>query len=278
VIGDLEIISDGIPSRFTFENHRFSVFAVKKVPIKVLDPTERRENCGSALRVPWWRKGTSPLSHWEIWPNASALTFEIIKGRKMSRQPNSIYNWFQNFWAWMATKGDFSKDVRDHLQNTMCPKDAGITTCKTTNVDNALSMLMEIALQPCWMLRRLHGSQPYNFRNGSISPEFGWRTGKHSRFRREQNFREEMTSPQSVTGFQLLLHTGETNFASAYTFELSIDGHLFYKGNSSFGFFYSEGMAAQGWLGLKEGKFPPVMFTENCKRLITIENQVWTPL
>ncbi|MFK7807042.1 MAG: PfaB family protein, partial [Saprospiraceae bacterium] len=43
-----------------------------------------------------------------------------------------------------------------------------------------------------------------------------------------------------------------------YTFELSIDGQLFYKGNSSFGFFTKEALAAQA--GLDKGEKIPAWY------------------
>jgi 3-hydroxymyristoyl/3-hydroxydecanoyl-(acyl carrier protein) dehydratase len=121
-------------------------------------------------------------------------------------------------------------------------------------------MLMEIALQPCGLLGAYMGStlqfpeKDLYLRNLDGDGEtFALPTGT--------DFRGKTITNKSVLVSSVAY--GET-ILQRYTFELSIDGHLFYKGNSSFGFFTAKALAAQNGLD-KGGEVPAWYITEQLK-------------
>jgi 3-hydroxymyristoyl/3-hydroxydecanoyl-(acyl carrier protein) dehydratase len=108
--------------------------------------------------------------------------------------------------------------------------------------------LMEIALQPCGLLGAYLGStlqfsdKNLYFRNLDGNGEmFDLPAGT--------DFRGKTITNHAVLTSSVAL--GGTILQN-YTFECSIDGHVFYKGKSSFGFFPGEALATQ--VGLDGGK------------------------
>jgi 3-hydroxymyristoyl/3-hydroxydecanoyl-(acyl carrier protein) dehydratase len=116
---------------------------------------------------------------------------------------------------------------------------------------------MEIALQPCGLLGAYMGStlkfsdKNLYFRNLDGNGEmFDLPTGTDFRGKTIHN-KAVLVSSVSLAGTVL----------QNYTFECSIDGHVFYKGSSSFGFFPADALAQQ--VGLDNGTAVPAWYQTN---------------
>jgi 3-hydroxymyristoyl/3-hydroxydecanoyl-(acyl carrier protein) dehydratase len=119
------------------------------------------------------------------------------------------------------------------------------------------AVLMEIALQPCGLLGAYLGStlqfpdKDLYFRNLDGDGEmFDLPTGTDFRGKVIAN-KSTLTSSTSLGGFVI----------QKYLFEVSVDGHLFYKGFSSFGFFPKEALAQQ--VGLDKGEDVAAWYVQN---------------
>jgi 3-hydroxymyristoyl/3-hydroxydecanoyl-(acyl carrier protein) dehydratase len=120
---------------------------------------------------------------------------------------------------------------------------------------------MEVALQPCGLLGAYMGStlqfpdKELFFRNLDGD-------GESFDLPHGTDFRGKTISNKSVL-VSSIAHGG--TILQRYTFELSLDGHVFYKGSSSFGFFAKEALAAQA--GLDKGVEVPAWYvTEQLQR------------
>jgi PfaB family protein len=251
VIGDLEIISDGVIT-VHFEN--LGLALREKSNPKYLDPAEGVKIAPRSENALMNEKDITTFALGDM-TECFGPDFDIYKGRKMSRQPNSDLQLISRILSVDGSKGDFSKEVPIIAEYDV-PEDAWYYL-QNSNVTMPYSMLMEIALQPCGLLGAYMGStlqfpeKDLYLRNLDGDGEtFALPTGT--------DFRGKTITNKSVLVSSVAY--GET-ILQRYTFELSIDGHLFYKGNSSFGFFTAEALAAQGGLD-KGGEIPAWYITE----------------
>ncbi len=251
VIGDLEIISDGVIT-VHFEN--LGLQLREKDNPKYLDPTEGVKIAPRSAEAIMNEKDITTFALGNM-TECFGPDFAIYNGRKMSRQPNSDLQLISRIMKVDGTKGDFSKDVPIYAEYDV-PVDAWYYK-QNSNVAMPYSMLMEIALQPCGLLGAYLGStlqfpdKDLYLRNLDGDGEtFALPTGT--------DFRGKTITNKSVLTSSIA-HGG--TILQRYTFELAVDGHVFYKGNSSFGFFSAEALAAQAGLD-KGGEVPAWYVTE----------------
>jgi PfaB family protein len=248
VIGDLEIISDGIIT-VHFEN--LGLQLREKSNPKYLDPTEGVKIAPRSEGALMNEKDITTFALGDM-TECFGPDYAVYQGRKMSRQPNSDLQLISRILSVDGSKGDFSKDVPIIAEYDV-PEDAWYYLQNSNNT-MPYSMLMEIALQPCGFLGAYLGStlqfpeKDLYLRNLDGDGEtFALPTGT--------DFRGKTITNKSVL-VSSIAHGG--TILQRYTFELSVDGHLFYKGNSSFGFFTADALAAQA--GLDKGAEVPAWY------------------
>ncbi len=242
VIGDLEIISDGVVT-VHFEN--LGLQLREKDNPKYLDQlndiaiSPRSE--GALLN----EKDITTFALDDL-SQCFGPDFSIYDGRKVSRQPNTDLQVISRILKVDGQRGDFSKPSTIYAEYDV-PVDAWYYE-QNSAVTMPYSILMEIALQPCGLLGAYLGStlqfpdKNLYFRN--LDGE-----GVMHDLPAGTDFRGKVIHNKSVLASSVSL--GGTVLQN-YTFELSIDGHIFYTGKSSFGFFPKEALAAQA--GLDKGK------------------------
>ena len=249
VIGDLEIISDGVVT-VHFEN--LGLQLREKDNPKYLEEASGKEPSFYGTNV-------SPRSEGALMNELDITTFAlddlskcfgedfaVYDGRKVSRQPNTDLQVISRIISVDGKRGDFSKPSKIHAEYDV-PVDAWYYE-QNSATTMPYSILMEIALQPCGLLGAYLGStlqfsdKNLYFRNLDGNGEmFDLPTGT--------DFRGKTITNHAVLTSSVAL--GGTILQN-YTFECSIDGHVFYKGKSSFGFFPGEALATQ--VGLDGGK------------------------
>ena len=248
MIGDLEIISDGVIT-VHFEN--LGLQLREKDNPKYLD-----QNDGVYI---------SPRSEGAVMNEKDITTFAlgnmtdcfgpdfaVYNGRKMSRQPNGDLQVISRILKVDGTKGDFSKDVPIYAEYDV-PQEAWYYQQNAANT-MPYSLLMEIALQPCGLLGAYMGST-LQFPEMDLYLRNLDGDGETFDLPMGTDFRGKTICNKSVLTSSIA-HGG--TILQRYTFELSIDGHVFYKGNSSFGFFTAEALAAQA--GLDKGAEIPAWY------------------
>ncbi len=171
--------------------------------------------------------------------------FSVYDGRTVSRQPNTDLQLISRVLNIEGKRGDFSKPATIFAEYDV-PVNAWYYE-QNSNHSMPYSVLMEIALQPCGLLGAYLGStlqfsdQNLYFRNLDGD-------GELSDLPDGTDFRGKTITNKSVLVSSIAL--GGTILQN-YTFELSIDGQVFYHGKSSFGFFPADALAAQ--VGLDKG-------------------------
>ena len=255
VIGDLEIISNGVVT-VHFENLGLQL-REKDNPryLEVADTTTKKEN-GIII---------SPRSEGALMTELDVTTFAlddlskcfgpefaVYDGRTVSRQPNTDLQVISRILKIDGERHFFKKPSTCYAEYDV-PVDAWYYE-QNSAVTMPYSVLMEIALQPCGLLGAYLGStlkfpdKNLYFRNLDGTGEmFDLPTGT--------DFRGKTISNKAVLASSVAL--GGTILQN-YTFECSIDGHVFYKGKSSFGFFPGEALASQ--VGLDNGKDFPAWY------------------
>ncbi|RLD42104.1 MAG: PfaB family protein [Bacteroidetes bacterium] len=242
VIGDLEIISEGIIT-VHFEN--LGLQLREKSNPKYLEKT-------AGIEIPS-RSNGALMNEEDITTFALddlskcfGPDFSVYDGRKVSRQPNTDLQLISRILSVDGKRGDFSKPSTIFAEYDV-PVDAWYYR-QNSNTTMPYSILMEIALQPCGLLGAYLGStlqfpdENLYFRNLDGDGEMlDLPTGT--------DFRGKTISNKAVLVSSVAL--GGTILQN-YTFELSIDGHVFYKGKSSFGFFPGDALASQ--VGLDKGE------------------------
>ncbi len=242
VIGDLEIISDGVVT-VHFEN--LGLQLREKDNPKYLETTN-----GIAISS---RSEGALMNEEDITTFALddlskcfGPDFAVYDGRTVSRQPNTDLQVISRVLKIDGQRGDFTKPSTIWAEYDV-PTNAWYYEQNAT-VTMPYSILMEVALQPCGLLGAYLGStlqfaaKNLFFRNLDGEGEmFDLPTGT--------DFRGKTIHNKSVLVSSVAL--GGTVLQN-YTFELSIDGHVFYKGKSSFGFFPADALASQ--VGLDNGK------------------------
>lgn len=178
--------------------------------------------------------------------------FSIYDGRTVSRQPNTDLQLISRVISIDGERGNFKKPTTI-LAEYDVPKDAWYYE-QNSSVTMPYSILMEIALQPCGLLGAYLGStlqfpdKNLFFRNLDGDGEmFDLPNGTD--FRGKTIYNKAVLVSSVALGGTVLQN---------YTFELSVDGAVFYKGKSSFGFFPGEALAQQ--VGLDNGKEIPAWF------------------
>lgn len=255
VIGDLEIISDGVIT-VHFEN--LGLQLREKSNPKYLDPTEGVEIAPRSAGALMNEKDITTFALGDM-TECFGPDFAVYKGRKMSRQPNSDLQLISRILSVDGTKGDFSKDV-PILAEYDVPEDAWYYQHNANNT-MPYSMLMEIALQPCGLLGAYLGST-LQFPEKDLYLRNLDGDGQTFDLPMGTDFRGKTITNKSVL-VSSIAHGG--TILQRYTFELSVDGHLFYKGNSSFGFFSAEALAAQAGLD-KGAEIPAWYISEQLQR------------
>ncbi|MCB0580281.1 MAG: PfaB family protein [Phaeodactylibacter sp.] len=242
VIGDLEIISDGVVT-VHFENLGLQLREKS-------NPRYLEETPGVSV---------SPRSEGALLNEEDITTFAlddlskcfgpeftVYDGRTVSRQPNTDLQLISRVLKIEGERFDFSKPSAI-LAEYDVPADAWYYEQNSAHT-MPYSILMEIALQPCGLLGAYQGStlqfpdKNLYFRNLDGEGElFGLPAGTDLRGKTITN-RAVLASSVALGGTIL----------QNYTFELSADGQVFYQGKSSFGFFPGEALASQ--VGLDGGK------------------------
>ncbi len=242
VIGDLEIISDGVIT-VHFEN--------LGLQLREKDNPKYLETNSDVY--------ISPRSEGALMNEKDITTFalddlskcfgpeyKLYDGRAVSHQPNTDLQLISRVLSVDGERHDFSKPSTI-ISEYDVPHNVWYYD-QNANITMPYSMIMEIALQPCGLLGAYLGST-FEFPEKNLflrnldgeGTSFDLPTGT--------DFRGKVITNKSVLissigmGGTILQH---------YTFELSIDGHTFYKGKSSFGFFTAEMLSAQ--VGLDNGK------------------------
>ncbi|MCG8329227.1 MAG: PfaB family protein [Chitinophagales bacterium] len=248
VIGDLEIISNGVIT-VHFEN--LGLQLREKSKPKYLDPVGDVKIAPRSEGALMNEKDITTFALGDM-TECFGPDFAVYSDRKKSRQPNTDLQLISRVVSIDGTRGDFSKNVPVIAEYDV-PEDAWYYQ-QNSNVTMPYSILMEIALQPCGLLGAYLGStlqfpeKDLFLRNLDGDGEtFALPTGT--------DFRGKTITNKS-TLVSSIAHGG--TILQRYTFELSVDGHLFYKGNSSFGFFTSEALAGQ--VGLDKGEEVPAWY------------------
>ncbi len=251
VIGDLEIISDGIVT-VHFEN--LGLQLREKDNPKYLEeqsgvPVSARSE-GALLN----EKDITTFALDDL-SKCFGPDFSIYDGRKVSRQPNTDLQVISRILKVEGQRGDFSKPSTIYAEYDV-PKDAWYYE-QNSSATMPYSILMEVALQPCGLLGAYLGSTlPFADKNLYFRNLDG--EGEMFDLPIGTDFRGKTIHNKSVLVSSVAL--GGTVLQN-YTFELSIDGHIFYKGKSSFGFFPADALAAQA--GLDKGKEIPSWLVQN---------------
>ncbi len=248
VIGDLEIISNGVIT-VHFEN--LGLQLREKDNPKYLDTkpgVKISERSNGALMN---EKDVTTFALGNM-VDCFGEDFAVYNGRKMSRQPNTDLQLISRVLKVDGTRGDFSKHSTIYAEYDV-PQNPWYYQ-QNSNTSMPYSVIMEIALQPCGLLGAYLGStlqfpeMDLYLRNLDGDGEsFDLPTGT--------DFRGKTILNKSVL-VSSIAHGG--TILQRYTFELSVDGHVFYKGNSSFGFFTADALASQA--GLDKGQEIPAWY------------------
>ncbi|MFT7588686.1 MAG: 3-hydroxymyristoyl/3-hydroxydecanoyl-(acyl carrier protein) dehydratase, partial [Limisphaerales bacterium] len=248
VIGDLEIISDGVIT-VHFEN--LGLQLREKSNPRYLDTD-------GGIKIPARSQGAlmneKDITTFALGKMTDCFgpEFAIYESRKMSRQPNSDLQLISRILKIDGQRGDFSKPSTVYAEYDV-PVDAWYYEQNTTNT-MPYSILMEIALQPCGLLGAYLGST-LQFPDMDLYLRNLDGDGESFDLPNGTDFRGKTIANKSVLSSSIA-HGG--TILQRYTFELSVDGHVFYKGNSSFGFFTKEALASQA--GLDKGAEIPAWY------------------
>ena len=248
VIGDLEIISNGVVT-VHFENLGLQLREKS-------NPRYLEENSG----IPVSKRSEGALLN-EEHITRFALDdlskcfgddFAVYDGRAVSRQPNTDLQFISRVLSIDGERLNF-KQPTTILAEYDVPVDAWYYEQNNANT-MPYSVLMEIALQPCGLLGAYLGST-LQFPDKNLYFRNLDGTGEMFDLPSGTDFRGKTILNKAVLVSSVAL--GGTVLQN-YTFELSIDGHVFYKGKSSFGFFPKEALAQQ--VGLDNGKEIPAWY------------------
>ncbi len=248
VIGDLEIISDDVIT-VHFEN--LGLQLREKSNPRYLELQNKANAVKDNREVLLDHEAISTFALGEL-SDCFGPDFAVYDNRKVSRQPNTDLQLISRVMKIEGERGNFKQPSTIYAEYDV-PQDAWYYE-QNSSTTMPYSILMEIALQPCGLLGAYLGStlqypdQNLYFRNLDGDGEFfDLPNGTDFRGKTIAN-KCVMTSSVSLGGTIL----------QKYTFELSVDGHVFYKGNSSFGFFPQEALAQQ--IGLDNGTEVPAWY------------------
>jgi 3-hydroxymyristoyl/3-hydroxydecanoyl-(acyl carrier protein) dehydratase len=169
--------------------------------------------------------------------------YSIYDGRRSPRIPNGDLLLMSRVLAITGRRGEFNIPA-DVTAEYEVPTQSWYFAAGSDG-SLPLSVLLEIALQPCGVLSAYIGTQ---LRLPEVDFFFRNLDGRVTLLREL-----DMRGKTIVTRARLLetIFSG-TTIIQHFEFDLSTDGEVFFRGRSSFGFFPPEGMAAQA--GLDGGK------------------------
>ena len=236
VIGDLEIIVDGVIT-VHFSNLGLQL-REKDNPKYLEQPKKVTENV---------LLNETDIETFALGRLADCFgpEYVVYDNRALSRQPNTDLQVVSRVIKIDGERFDFSKPTNIWTEYNV-PQDVWYYK-QNASMTMPYAVLMEIALQPCGLLGAYLGStlqfpdKDLYFRNLDGDGEmFDLPEGTDFRGKVIEN-KSTLTSSTSLGGFVI----------QKYLFEVSIDGNIFYKGFSSFGFFPKEALAEQ--VGLDKG-------------------------
>ncbi len=241
VIGDLEIISNDVIT-VHFEN--LGLQLREKSNPRYLELQNKPNAKIDTREVLLDHKAISTFALGRL-SDCFGEDFAVYDNRKVSRQPNTDLQLISRVLRIEGERGNFKQPSTIYAEYDV-PADAWYYH-QNASPTMPYSILMEIALQPCGLLGAYLGStlqypdQNLYFRNLDGEGEmFDLPNGTDLRGKTIAN-KCVLVSSVSLGG----------TIIQKYTFELSVDGNVFYKGNSSFGFFPKEALAQQ--IGLDNG-------------------------
>lgn len=245
VIADLEIISDGIIT-VHFEN--LGLQLREKDNPKYLEEKEGKKGVAISPRSQGALLNEKDITNFALDNLSKAFgeDFACYDGRKVSRQPNTDLQLISRVLRVEGERGYFKKPSTIYAEYDV-PQDAWYYEQNSYRT-MPYSVLMEIALQPCGLLGAYMGSTlKYSDKDLYFRNLDG--TGEMFDLPAGTDFRGKVISNKAVLVSSVSL---AGTVLQNYTFECSVDGHIFYKGGSSFGFFPAEALAQQ--VGLDNGK------------------------
>ena len=246
VIGDLEIIVDGVIT-VHFENLGLQL-REKDNPKYLEQPKKITENV---------LLNENDIETFALGRLADCFgpEYAVYDNRALSRQPNTDLQVVSRVIKIDGERFDFSKPTNIWTEYNV-PQDVWYYK-QNASITMPYAVLMEIALQPCGLLGAYLGStlqfpdKDLYFRNLDGDGEmFDLPVGTDFRGKVIAN-KSTLTSSTSLGGFVI----------QKYLFEVSVDGHVFYKGFSSFGFFPKEALAQQ--VGLDKGEDVAAWYVQN---------------
>jgi len=239
IIGDLEIISNDLIT-VHFEN--LGIQLREKSNPKYLEKKEDEKPVGILLN----EKDISIFALGRL-SDSFGSDFSIYDKRTSSRQPNSDLQFISRIIKIEGKRQDFSKPSTIWSEYDI-PKNVWYYKQNSSNT-MPYSIIMEIALQPCGLLGAYLGStlkfpdKDLYFRNLDGDGELF----AHPLI---TDFRGKTIKNKAILISSVAF--GDT-IIQQYSFELTVDNKLFYKGSASFGFFTGEALAQQ--VGLDSGKY-----------------------
>ena len=250
MIGDLEIISDGIIT-VHFENLGLQIR--EKDNPKYLQKHEGMYISPRSEGALMNEKDVTTFALDQLY-KCFGPEYKIYQGRQVSHQPNTDLQMISRV---LRIEGERHKlDNKPAIYTEYDVPDSVWYYDDNASITMPYSILMEIALQPCGLLGAWLGStlqfpdDDLCFRNldgnGILHP-----------FPTGTDFRNAVISNKSVLVSSVAL--GGTVLQN-YTFEVSIDGQMIYEGKAAFGFFPPEQLKSQ--IGLDNGKYLPPWFEQ----------------
>lgn len=252
VVADLEIVYDGYVAVF-FENLGLKL-QEKNNPTYL----KQKENLQDGIFVKPVNKpvllNEYHVSQFALGPVYKCFgeEYKVYEGRNLSRQPNTDLQFISRVLEVKGERHIFNNQP-EIIAEYDVPADAWYYKQNSSPV-MPYSVLMEVALQPCGFLGAYLGST-LKFPDKDL-------------FFRNLDGNGEMLKDVDLRGKTVLnraILVSHTNLAGTvlqrYTFELSVDGEIFYKGESSFGFFTKDDLSSQA--GLDKGQHKPSWLAEN---------------
>ncbi|MEM6348830.1 MAG: PfaB family protein [Bacteroidota bacterium] len=248
VIGDLEIISNGVIT-VHFENLGLQMREKDNPRYLETNPGVKiAERSAGALMN---EKDVTTFALGNL-VDCFGEDFAVYNGRTMSRQPNTDLQLISRVLKIDGTRGDFSQNSTIYAEYDV-PANPWYYE-QNSNATMPYSVIMEIALQPCGLLGAYLGST-LQFPEMDLYLRNLDGEGESFALPVGTDFRGKTIHNKSVL-VSSIAHGG--TILQRYTFELSVDGQVFYKGNSSFGFFTKEALASQA--GLDKGQEIPAWY------------------
>ncbi len=248
VIGDLEIISNGIVT-VHFENLGLQLrekdnpkYLEKEVGII----TSSRSKGALLNEVDITTFALDNLS------KCFGQEFAIYDSRTVSRQPNTDLQVISRIIKIDGERHNFKKPSTCYAEYDV-PENAWYYE-QNSAVTMPYSILMEIALQPCGLLGAYLGST-LKFPNKNLYFRNLDGEGEMFDLPAGTDFRGKTIANKAILVSSVAL--GGTILQN-YIFECSVEGQVFYRGKSSFGFFPDEALASQ--VGLDNGKDFPAWY------------------